>query len=84
MVREQTPILLSPLRVRRPCLSGGAGASQCLEFAEQRAELFEEADVFGAEIRELFCGVQLLPRADCNPPAVIRQRLFFRSTHNIS
>jgi hypothetical protein len=33
---------------------GAAGASQRLEFAAQRAELFDEAGVFGPEIRELF------------------------------
>ena len=48
-------MLLYPLSVRRPSVSRDVGASeQRLEFAAQRAELFDEAGVFGPEIRELF------------------------------
>jgi hypothetical protein len=61
VVRDQTPMLPHPLSVRRPSVSRDVGASsQHLEFATQPAQLFEEAHVFGAEIRELFCGGQLL------------------------
>jgi len=59
VVCEQILIRLHPLTVRHPCLSRGLGASQRLEFAAQRAELFGEAHVFGAEIYELFCAGQL-------------------------
>ena len=55
VVREQILIPFNPLTIRRPFFLRGVGASQLLEFAAQRAELFEEAGVFGAEIRELFC-----------------------------
>jgi hypothetical protein len=59
VVREQILIRLHALTVRHPFLLRGVGASQRLEFAAQRAELFGEADVFGAEICELFCAGQL-------------------------
>ena len=55
VVREQAPIRLHPLAVRRPFVWSDVSASQRLEFASQCAELFAEARVFGAEIRELFC-----------------------------
>jgi hypothetical protein len=56
VVREQTPMLPYPLSVRRPSVSRDVGASEQrrLEFAAQRAELFDEAGVFGQEIGELF------------------------------
>ena len=60
MVREQIFIRLDPLTVRLPCSSRGLGASQRLEFAAQRAELLDEAGVFGSEIGELFCAGQLM------------------------
>jgi hypothetical protein len=59
VVREQIPIRLHPLAVRHPFLLRGVGASQRLEFAAQGAELFGEADVFGAEIGELLGAGQL-------------------------
>jgi hypothetical protein len=59
VVREQILIRLEPLKVRHPCSSRGVGASQRLEFAAQRTELFDEAGVFGSEICELFCAGQL-------------------------
>ena len=60
VVREQAPIRLHPLVVRRQFVWRDVGASQRLEFASQRAELFEEAPMFGAEIRKLFCARQLM------------------------
>jgi hypothetical protein len=48
-------MLLYPLSVLRPAVSRDVGASkQRLEFGAQRTELFDEADVFGPEVRELF------------------------------
>jgi hypothetical protein len=53
-------MLPHPLSARRPFVWRDVGASsQRLEFATQRAELFEEANVFGAEICELFGAGQL-------------------------
>jgi hypothetical protein len=54
-------MLSYPLSVLRPSVSRDVGASeQRLEFAPQRADLFDKAGVFGAEIRELFCAGQLM------------------------
>jgi hypothetical protein len=77
VVREQVLIRLNPLTVRRPFLLMGVGTPQRFEFAAQRTELLGEADVFGAEIRELFCAGQRF----C---AVNVTNFQYQNNHNIS
>jgi hypothetical protein len=57
-------MLPEPLSVRRPSMSRDVGASsqRRLEFAAQRADLFDEAGVFGPEIGELFCAGHVFVR----------------------